>query len=141
MREFMFRAWEDGNMYYQVRVGGSFDGTPTAPTVWNEHIGDWVNLTGQPHTKVMQYIGLKDMNGIEIYEGDIIKYIDGYDSSTESGFDFEEFINTGIVDWADDEARYTVSDRESIGLEELFESIDEVEVIGNIYENPDLMNK
>lgn len=68
MREFKFRAWENGKMYYQVRCGGVFDGIPTAPTVWNDNEGDWLNLTGQPHTVIMQYTGLKDCNGNEIYE-------------------------------------------------------------------------
>jgi hypothetical protein len=75
VREIKFRAWENDKMYYQVRCGGMFNGIPTAPTVWNDEKGDWLNLTGQPYTKVMQYTGLKDKNGKEGYHKDIWAFL------------------------------------------------------------------
>lgn len=141
-REIKFRAWEDNKMYYQVRCGGMFDGIPTAPDVWDEGAGDWSNLTGQPYTKVMQYTGLKDKNGKEIYEGDIVKgYYDEFDTyfaennRHEFTSDVKYITNSFKVD------RDTVNGEGRIrnyGYQGVWDS-ETVEVIGNIYENPELL--
>lgn len=85
------------------------------------------------------FTGLKDKNGKGIYEGDIVTYPDGEVSSTESGQEFYEFVNKGVIEWDIEWARFNVTNRESVGLEEFFEDIGNVEVIGNIYENADLI--
>lgn len=68
MREIKFRAWDGKRMYYDpndfyLRMDGScfdvFEGEMDEP------------ICGQPI--LMQYTGLKDKNGKEIYEGDIVK--------------------------------------------------------------------
>lgn len=51
MREIKFRVWDDGMLY----LGSSFDST------WLEE------------KTCMQYTGLKDLNGREVYEGDILR--------------------------------------------------------------------
>ena len=72
---------------------------------------------------VMQYTGLKDKNGIEIYEGDIVKD------------DFDRFViifeNGGFVASKGDE--FDRSKYRTVKINEL------CEVIGNIYENPELL--
>lgn len=130
MREIKFRAFENGIMYQQVRCGGSFDGILTAPTTWVEEKG-WVNLTGQPHTKVMQYTGLKDKNGVEIYEGDVLKIPDFYETpeNTNATYHYEQTV-----------FKYGAFCTHNYPMFEYQEYIsEESEVIGNIYENPELL--
>jgi uncharacterized phage protein (TIGR01671 family) len=73
-----------------------------------------------------QYTGLKDKNGKEIYEGDIIQY-GGYYANViwkDSGL-ILKWIN---IDYLRNDLSYWITIRES-------------NVIGNIYENPELLNQ
>ena len=88
---------------------------------------------------VMQSTGMLDRNGKEIFEGDILRYPDAYDCSSENGYDWEEALSVGEIEWDSNQAQFTVSNRQSVDLECFFEDISEVEVIGNIYENPELL--
>lgn len=80
---------------------------------------------------LIQCTGLKDKNGKLIYEGDIVRFY----------FDNDEII--AVIEWDDDECRFYlnttdffkdkyVTDYEIVNQEEY-------EVIGNIYENPELL--
>ncbi len=73
------------------------------------------------HEIVMQYTGLKDKNGKEIYEGDIVIYND----------------DLYIVDFG--YAGFKLLDKN--GIQQQFQNdFGNIEVIGNIYENPELLN-
>lgn len=76
----------------------------------------------------MQYIGLKDKNGKFIYEGDIVKI-------KVSVLDF-----IGVVNWDSQSAFFCVKITEDI-MEHFGAEIDEVKIIGNIFENPKLLGK
>jgi len=84
--------------------------------------------------ELMQYTGINDENGNEVYESDIV------DLKIEhnAGFDFSgisvEYI-TGEVKWDDRSVCYLVG---SLPLTACENSI--IIVVGNIYENPELLN-
>ncbi len=84
---------------------------------------------------IEQYTGLKDKNGKEIYEGDIVTFmVERFDSIT-LGFESEDW-HTAVVEWEQDDASYSFMDGN-----EPFSVRFEAEVIGNIHENPELIGK
>lgn len=71
---------------------------------------------------LMQYTGLKDRNGVEIYEGDILRCDEGQ--------------NWRVL-WSFDGAKWVTINGDLI--EDLAETFCYDEIIGNIHENPDLL--
>lgn len=131
MEEIKFRVWDpkldNGRMLY-------FDSF--------EEIVDWQGwdewkLENSPMRSVdyMQYTGLKDKNGKEIYEGDILEF---------STFDYNgaDTQHIGVVYWCDGEflvdGTQKGDDDEVFSLSWVFQD-SELEVIGNKFENPDLL--
>ncbi|MGX7126554.1 YopX family protein [Enterococcus viikkiensis] len=95
--------------------------------------------------KIMQSTGLKDKNVVEIFEGDILKCTSGiYTNLGATGTgEYEETIKQVI--WKDDSwgTRVISSNLTSKGAEKsgLVISAKYAEVLGNIYENPELLEE
>ncbi|PGT35656.1 hypothetical protein COC97_24590 [Bacillus anthracis] len=77
----------------------------------------------------MQYTGLKDKDGKEIYEGDIVHMY-----SVMPGCDIDEI---GIVKFI--ECAFLFEKRDGSDGWSIFNEATEIEVVGNIYENPELL--
>lgn len=75
---------------------------------------------------VMQSTGLKDKNGKEIFEGDIVSR-------------FKRTVEEVV--WNSKKGWWAIQTRGEIGLTVLAQFIEVVEVIGNIYENKELLRK
>lgn len=83
-------------------------------------------------TTICQCTGLKDKNGELIWENDIVAYWDTY--STESGLAEADCI--GKVVWDVETLSFQVTNRLSA---ESYEVLGECSVIGNIFDNPELL--
>ena len=81
---------------------------------------------------ICQCTGLVDKNGKLIWENDIVGYWDTY--STENGLAEADCI--GKVIWDDETISFQVTERLSA---ESYEVLDECSVIGNIFDNPELL--
>ena len=118
MREIKFRAWSKvlNVMNYQYEFGGYFlieRGQPLGKVLCNKE-----NIF-----ELMQFTGLKDKNGKEIYEGDICRAPHDFGPG---GFH---------------ERQFTVKFDLASGYQWNYWDIHDLEVIGNIYENPELLEE
>ena len=131
MREIKFRAWAIGGDLETgegVKSGnGIMDYNPL--TSWEEHINDVLKSDGS--VIFMQFTGLHDKNGKEIYEGDIVEIqCLGYK---------DKFKTKAVVEWNEKNAGF---DMRIIGIP--IKPLDEHKsnkILGNIYENGDLLNE
>ncbi|MGF1400222.1 YopX family protein [Streptococcus infantarius] len=95
-------------------------------------ISDVTDFYAYEEFKLMQSTGLRDKNGKEIFEGDVVKYEVGRNTYTEEVAYDKNFAGFGVKD-AKANVVFTFGEiAEDISLISL-------EVVGNIYENPELL--
>lgn len=131
MRIIKFRAWDrkEKEMLYS---------DPELSMGFNIFTGGWIGEKGDyelPHIVLMQFTGLKDKNGKEIYEGDIVRvYIPNYTG---------EYI-MATIEFCSGCFGIRVAGNpilnNAVGQFKAFnENTEGIEVIGNVYENPELL--
>lgn len=137
-RPIKFRAWDTEEKEYYYDVEHTYDFFCSGRGCFAESFGEVLN---QPDRFIVeQDTGLKDKNGKEIYEGDIVnkRYVNFaiLDSVgvVEMGelYDSDGWTNSSILGWRVC-ARYEDSS--------LLDVCSECEVIGNIHENPELLEE
>lgn len=132
MRIIKFRAWDSHNKeminpYCELKENNHF---------WGE---DMTNTHYVSPVAVMQFTGLLDRHGVEIYEGDVVMWKDG--SEDPQHWRYAEVIyqpkslcyHFRIVKCGELETGYVFKNN--------FGGYHELKVIGNIYENPELIKQ
>ena len=124
-----FRAWDKyrNKMNYKVMVGNcdTDDENWTCPIIWIEEEKDWLHF--DDYECIMQSTGLKDKNGKEIFEGDIVQVLD----------------STYTVFYDNEKGSYRLKphdDRWNVDYMSNFSHGGNFEVVGNIYENKELLD-
>lgn len=128
-REIKFRAWDKHNkkmFFWDIK---NFD---------TKHASHYDNL--------MQYTGLKDKNGKEIYEGDVVRW-GMYENSKEhyhryASVSLNPDIQFSIIYYVDSKTLHKKKTDNYVftfGEFAYKDTHNHLEVIGNIYENPELI--
>ena len=139
MREIKFRAWDK-----QLKEMAS---------VICLNIGEWsedhiLKSKSHPYTynqvfeniELMQFTGLLDKNGNEIYEGDILLVPEFYETPEMANTDYIQWVVVFKFGMFTLENKENTAESDSASLHSDLEAYDgDFEVIGNVYEHPELV--
>lgn len=127
-----FRAWDktEKKMHKVKTIEFSRRGARIIHLAEVQSNGKGVHKRWHSSVELMQSTGLKDKNGVEIYEGDIIHHAEKPNPFYNSPF---EIIQARTGEWRLDNFRG--------GTVLAFSRQEELEIIGNIYETPHLLEE
>jgi len=128
VREIKFKFWDTKNKtmhkngcpYLAIDSSGN-----VSELIHHEAFLEWAGTVHTEHVIPLQYTGIKDKNGKEIYEGDVVLY--------------DDYVGlTGVVYYDEAETSYIIKPMQN-GDYEVLGLTCHVRVLGNIFENPELL--
>jgi uncharacterized phage protein (TIGR01671 family) len=136
MREIEFRAWDTyQKKMYSWREIGKHDSENNF-SLWNL-LNNLIN-DGKNRIIPMQYTGLKDKNGVKVFEGDIVKH-DNFSNGAVLSFSGED-VQPKALDVVELDNFFQPVKLKGFGMRFYKNEISEkLEVIGNIHMNPELL--
>lgn len=135
MREVEFRAWDvEAKCYIKDPI--LVDNCGNVYAVYEEPspVQGTCLITGKPNVILEQYISLKDKNGKEIYEGDIVE-------QTWFNGDDGDITIIGVIGFDKEEASFGIVETIQRTNKQYSGFYSQKEVIGNIHENPKLIKE
>ncbi|WP_336163889.1 YopX family protein [Fusobacterium polymorphum] len=124
MKEFKMKAWLKKEKKMVAIIGIDFNYEYIRYTEDGNLFNENYKTVAFKDIELLQFSGAKDKAGQELYEADVIKFNDGIDDIY------------GLISYDDEDATYRVS-YENI-TEHLSDLEEDFEIVGNIFENPDL---
>ncbi|HFI0065441.1 TPA: YopX family protein [Streptococcus suis] len=126
-----FRAWVEAEETMHPVLSLDWSGIDDNLTVFVPMGHTLSRAVSIDNAVLMQSTGLFDVNGKEIFEGDVVEFEDADDIENV-------YINQGVIEWC--QGGFTVSNRTTVTLDDLLDGDKlEVTIVGNIYENPELV--
>ena len=166
MKKIKFRAWHKTWSPQEIdktdchRKGQKINGMVFVKGLWwgnsgvgHVELGGWASSVSIEDIELMQFTGLLDCHGKEIFEGDIVSYPDTYTDKIDVGVGMLPAAQKNsffVVEFSNGMFGMKVKNSETMSAG--FHSLDEfanelsekekgdtLEIIGNIYENPNLL--
>ena len=142
MREIKFRAWD--------KINKDMFNVESINFQERKVYRDTVSYCKFNNIELMQYTGLKDKNSKEIYEGDVVKLVHtGIEISADRLEDLKRFV--GIIKYENGifkivrteksliESKYFEMEQKKVSEIFIYSKLYDLEVIGNIFENKELL--